>query len=511
MNGRMKVLSAIAIGMGLAIAYVIVTRFTEPSAKANAQAPPDAERDAEHAATALATRVGKLEFTHDFANGFPTHATVAKLYDEIDFQRACQAYLWALPVVSFATWQRVHEQVFGAHSGDMVSYANNDDKQGILTANATTPYLSAFANLTETGPLVVEMPPTGTYGGHCDYWQRPLPEQTAPGAPKPQGSTYLLLAPGQEQPGAEGYRVLRSPTNNVFFGFRVLAVEPKQAKAIVDRLRVYPYAMRHNPPPTRIVSPGGKAWSATPPRGLSYWERLAEVIDKEPVHERDRFFMAMLRPLGIEKGKRFAPDERQQKILTDAALVGEAMAKANTFDKRAGEPYYANARWKLALILDPSQRADNYDQLDERAAWFYEAVTASKAMATKMPGTGSVYLGGYQDKDGDWFDGGQSYRLRIPAKVPTMLFWSVTLYDVDTRCFIKNKEKIADRSSRMDLVKNDDQSVDIYFGPTAPAGFEKNWIPTTPGKGWFAYFRLFLPTAPYFDKSWQLPDIEKVK
>ena len=141
------------------------------------------------------------------------------------------------------------------------------------------------------------------------------------------------------------------------------------------------------PPPARIVMPGGKEWSATPPRGLSYWERLGDILNKEPVQERDRFFMAMLRPLGIEKGKPFTPNQRQQKILTEAALVGEAMAKANTFDKRAGEPYYANARWKLALILDPSQRADSYDQLDERAAWFYEAVTASKAMATKTPGT----------------------------------------------------------------------------------------------------------------------------
>src|SRR5260370_39543572 len=129
------------------------------------------------------------------------------------------------------------------------------------------------------------------------------------------------------------------------------------------------------------------------PRGMKYWEQLAAVIQREPVEDRDRFFMAMLRPLGIEKGKRFAPDERQQKILTDAALVGEAMAKANTFDKRAGEPYYANARWKLALILDPSQRADNYDQLDERAAWFYEAGTASNAMASKRPGTRAVYPG----------------------------------------------------------------------------------------------------------------------
>ena len=62
----------------------------------------------------------------------------------------------------------------------------------------------------------------------------------------------------------------------------------------------------------------------------------------------------------------------------------------------------------------------------------------------------------------------------------------------------------------MDLRKNDDGSVDIYFSSKAPEGFEKNWIPTVPDKGWFTVFRLYGPTEAYFDKTWLLPDIEKV-
>jgi hypothetical protein len=53
-----------------------------------------------------------------------------------------------------------------------------------------------------------------------------------------------------------------------------------------------------------------------------------------------------------------------------------------------------------------------------------------------------------------------------------------------------------------------DRSVDIHFGPTPPDGFESNWIQTNPGEAWFAYFRLYAPLEPYFDKSWPLPDIE---
>ena len=80
-----------------------------------------------------------------------------------------------------------------------------------------------------------------------------------------------------------------------------------------------------------------------------------------------------------------------------------------------------------------------------------------------------------------------------------------------TRYLIQNGKEIADRSSRGDIVKNKDGTVDIYFGPTAPKGREKNWIPTNPSEAWFAYFRLYGPLEPYFNRSWVLPDIEKVK
>jgi hypothetical protein len=71
---------------------------------------------------------------------------------------------------------------------------------------------------------------------------------------------------------------------------------------------------------------------------------------------------------------------------------------------------------------------------------------------------------------------------------------------------------VADISSRKEsLTKNADGSVDLYLGPTAPAGWENNWIETLPDKAWFAYFRLYGPEQPYFDRSWHLPDIEQVQ
>jgi hypothetical protein len=66
-------------------------------------------------------------------------------------------------------------------------------------------------------------------------------------------------------------------------------------------------------------------------------------------------------------------------------------------------------------------------------------------------------------------------------------------------------------SRKKDIVKNADGSIDVYFGPKAPAGKEANWVQTVPGKGWFVYFRFYGPTEAFFNKSWALPDFELVK
>jgi hypothetical protein len=333
-------------------------------------------------------------------------------------------------------------------------------------------------------------------------------EQSPPQRP----GTYLVTAPGQQAPDdVTGYTVRQSPSFNIFLGARLTDADPEQAKQALAQLQMYPYAQRADPPQAEILDVGEKTRSGLPPRGMEYWQRLDDVIQREPLEPHDVFFHAMLRPLGLEKGKPFAPDARQTRIFTEAALVGEAMAKANSADRRfADGRFRPDAHWDFALRLDADDPGAFWDLLDERASWFYEAVGAGAAMVPKRPGPSSAYLSAYKDKAGKWLDGGTTYRLRVPPDAPIKLFWSVTVYDVDTRALILNDQKIADRSSRMDLRKNADGSVDIYTGPQAPAGFEKNWIPTVPGRSWFAYFRFYQPTAAYFDRCWPLPDFEPV-
>src|SRR5580700_8243988 len=456
---RRETMSLLAGAAPAALGVLSVAGLTTPGHAQEAKPGRRASATGQDGPHIIETRIGRLEFTHDFANGYPTEATIDKLYDERDFQRACQAYLWALPAVAFRSWQRGTTQQLGARNGQVVAILSYEARRGILTANATTPYYIGFADLSG-GSLVLEMPARGVQGAINDSWQRAIPGTDASGK-------YLVLAPGQVEPSdATGYIVRRSPTVNVFLGVRLTDADPERAREALSHLQMYPYAQRDNPQKMDILDAGTKAWSGLPPRGIEYWQRVDDVIQAEPIKARDIFFHDMLRPLGLEKGKPFRPDARQAKILTDAALVGEAMAKANSADRRfKNDKYRPDAHWDFALLLDADAPDSFWNLLDERASWFYEAVGAGAAMAPKRPGPSSAYLSAYKDKAGQWLDGGRSYRLRVPPNPPIELFWSVTLYDIDTRALILNQQKIADRSSRMDLRKNEDGSVDIYCGP----------------------------------------------
>jgi hypothetical protein len=454
------------------------------------------------------SRLGKVELK----NGYPTDATAKTIYNDIDFQRACQAYLWALPLMAMQQWQQEQREKFGAGNLDFVDYLTFTDKLGLLTANATTPYLMAFPNLKESGPLVMEIPPGPTAGGVVDFWQRPISDSGQTGPDKGAGGKYLILGPGDPDMNPDGYYVFRSSTVNIWVAHRVLDPNREKALATMAAIRIYPYSQRDNPPTTPHLRPNGRKWSGTQPRGLAYWEGLSKVIGQEPAQERDRMILGMLPPLGIEKGKPFNPDARQKQILIEASQVGEVMARTIGFDKRfEGVKVWPGKQWDISLFLkETSQEAPNYTQLDERTSWFYEAVGVSVGMMGRTVGFGQVYLEASKDAQGQWLDGGKNYQQHVPPNAPVAQFWSFTVYDNESRCFVDTGVQ-PDRSSRDNIVKNADGSVDLYFGPKPPKGKpETNWIETIPGKGWFTYFRLYGPTQAYFDRSWVLPDIEEV-
>lgn len=454
------------------------------------------------------------ESGYQFENGYPSRETAEKLYDEMDYQRATQAYLWALPAVGYKALYDAQSKTFGAANGDVVFYRDLKDKAGMLTPNITTLYAFSFWDLAKQGPLVVDVPAGLTAGGVMDIWQQPITDMGQTGPDKGSGGKYLILPPGSEPMTAAGYYVVQSPSNQVWFGTRGLDPDKAVAEATVRKHRIYSWNQRDKAPETKYLEVAGKDWQSAQPNTLEYWRLLAELYANEPVAPRDRMMFGMLKALGISPGQAFKPDARQARILTEAAKTGDLMARTIAYEKRfEGATVYPGKQWEYAVKFDLNQEDPEQTrvQFDERASWFYEAIGMSAGMQGRIVGFGQVYLETSKDKDGNWLDGGKTYKMRVEPNPPVRQFWSITLYDNLTRGPLITDQGAADLSSRKpDLVTNADGSVDVYFGPERPDG-ATNWIKTTAGKGWFPYFRFYAATEPYFDKSWQLNDIERVK
>ena len=487
-------------------------------ASACGQAPttpaPSSAPTASASADTVETRLGALAFEQ----GFPTEETTKKVFDEIDYQRAVQAFLWAYPAVSFEAIRVALERDLGVGYNDLMIADNYADPKGVwLTANDTTIYGMANVDLGVSGPMVVEIPPGAIVGIIEDFWQRSISDVGLPGPDAGKGGKFLILPPGYkgDRP-TNGYYVLQGTMNNYNIMVRGILVNNDQAGAVqnVKRVKVYPYGERSNPKPNTFVSMSGKVMHTLPPAGLTYWELLSAFINNNPVHDRDLFYMGMLKPLGIEKGQPFKPDARQRAILEEAARIGDAMGRVMLFEGpdrfRQREPF-PGTKWHWVFQVNPVQQTDTYGQVDERLHYTYGAIYTTPALGLMKAGPGGNYVQAFRDKDGNRFDGGKPYRLRVPANAPAEAFWSLTLYDAQTRSMIQNVSNDSARSSLDTLDANPDGSVDLHFGPAAPAGNASNWIETVPGKGYYLMMRFYSPKAGLFDGTWKLPDVEVTK
>ena len=196
--------------------------------------------------------------------------------------------------------------------------------------------------------------------------------------------------------------------------------------------------------------------------------------------------------------------------------MANATARALSFRPRSKTVYiYDDSTWYTAFdggdyrwLIEDGKGGRN---LDARTFFFYVATVNTPAMVKEMIGVGSQYALNVLDNEGAYLDGSQNYKLNIPKDVPAKDFWSIVVYDPQTRSELQTDQPFPSRNSkRNQMAVNEDGSVDIYFGPKPPAGKESNWIQTVPGKGWFLCLRLYGPLKPWFDKSWRPGEIEKL-
>ncbi|MEE4218190.1 MAG: DUF1254 domain-containing protein [Xanthomonadales bacterium] len=460
------------------------------------------------------SRLGALEYEA----GYPTTGTVNTLYDELDFQRAVQAYLWALPMASYGAMAEA-QWALGADSHTViVADKLAEPRQLALTANQDTVYMGGVLDLRE-GPIVMELPP-GLLGTMNNIWQQPLVDLGGPFSPEQnRGGKFLILPPGYDGPLPEmHHHTAQSDTNIVVFYLRAIPQTREDIPKLVELIHTYrQYKLEDaaNPPETRFVSLAGKDTNYLTNEGFAYFETLARYINENPPRPQDMAMLGVLETLGIVHGQPFEPDERMKVILTEAATVGRAMAEALAFAPRVPQEivyaYPGERHWKKIFFADPTFHEPEYLAIDLRTKYAFEAIGTAKSMVVSVPGQGSQYIGAYQDADGNWLTGDNSYRIHLPKGVPANMFWSLTVYDNDTRSMIRNQHGRPLVGSVHGAVPNKDGSFDLYFGPSQPADVpEDNWVQTMPGKGWFVYLRLYGPEQSYFDQTWVPGDAEKL-
>jgi hypothetical protein len=462
------------------------------------------------------TRVGTLEFF----DGIPTKETAALLYDNLDYLRGVETFLNGLPAASLEAIRRGQESIGVKNYNQVLIFDQLMDSNPLfLTGNTDTVYCSSFFDLNKEGPMVIEIPPGTGPGTVNDAFFRFVIDTGPPGPDRAKGGKYLILPPGYEGEVPEGYFTAKSTSGVNWIILRGFLKDGKpdfSSKLFREGLKIYPHAKASNPPAMEFFNGSEKVFNTIHSTDYNFFEELHAVIDREPIEMLEPQLRGIFSAIGIQKGMPFAPDARMKKLLTRAAEVANATARTIFWYERDKSAFlYEGSYWKRGFVGNSYEYLKDEGMggrnLDARAQFFYFATVNTPAMAWKLIGKGSQYAWGYLDAEGNYLDGAKTYRLNLPKDPPAEKFMSVVVYDSQTRSELQTSQPYPSKNNKRDkMITNIDGSIDLYFGPKAPAGKEANWIQTVPGKGWFSVLRLYSPTEAWFDKTWRPGEIEEI-
>lgn len=449
-----------------------------------------------------------------------THSALAKerweTHPNLFHRRAAEAAIWGMPLVNFQAMRTGLAADLGMKPNDVVYFSRpQDNRLQITTPNNSSLYVITYFSVKD-GPVVLEIPPegdgVGLFGTIGDAWQRPIMDVGKAGFDKGGGGKYLIVGPGYDGPYPDGYFTFHTKTYNNNYLLRVLVPDfgkenLAKANAYVQGLKVYPFVEANNPPKQRFIDGYGKDVNAIWSWDASFYQRLNEMIQGEPVEERDRAMMGLLRTIGIEKGRPYKTSKGK-----DAALkrsIRDAHKDMFSFVIGDTQKWWKESYW--GSLIDPkiqlhqfSYDLPGYVDIDTRALLYSIGFSS-----VKFPGAGTMYMFGMKDADGELLRGERSYQLTVPANVPVRDFWSLVVHGSDTAAFLPGLPKPGVNSTDAGVIENKDGSVTLYLSPEAPKGKEANWIPTLPDVPYFSVFRFYGPEPAVFDRSYVLPDIEK--
>lgn len=444
------------------------------------------------------------------------------LVNDLYYNNAIQAYILTLPILNTIGMRDGSEAKFGAGYNVLPIWKERmDSRTWVPTPNADVVYSMSYLDLKKDGPLVVAAPPN-VIGMFTDFYQHTITDVGAIGPDRARGGLYLLLPPDYDGDIPKGYFAVRSSTYNVFLFFRTVMAkgpdgpDPAPAAALAETTRVYPlWAMEKDVKPMDFPDASGQRISMMYPVDGSFWTKLKDYIDYEPIASIDPVTRGVLATIGIVKDQPFQPTEKQRELLEKAVLTAPQMILANRqlgrTDKR--NLYYKDRQYENIWAGGTAEwNQGSYLDVLQRASYFQFAYSSAPAMVMRTLDAGSKYPFTARDVDGNFLDGSQSYKLRLPPNPPAKLFWAVTAYNVTDGSMPETEQLLPSINAFYNVKTNDDGSVDLYFGPKLPANAPKsNFIQTVEGRNFIAAVRLYGTGSAFFDQTWKPDDLVKVK
>jgi hypothetical protein len=455
---------------------------------------------------------------YQFKDGYPLPETAQRALDDADYQRAITAYRFWYPSVSVEGIFHGNRAI-GIKDNQAIGIAAAGPRQVGFTLNSDTPYGSGVIDVSD-GPMVIELPPGAYIGLVNDHYQGWVLDMGLPGPDAGKGGKHLVVPPGYSGEVPAGYLVGHSLSFKNLLAIRALPIkgDVEGAMNALRAIKIYPLVTAGNLPPIEIVDSTPRVMDSTCLKwedNIQFWAVLHQIIQSEPIVEKFLPMYGLLAAIGIEKDKPFAPDARMKNILERAAKDGRDQLLVAAFNSARPDRFaWPDRRWEWVGLVPGSAQFETPAGIDleARDRWFAQAIVTSPAMFRRTPGAGSLYWLAARDNRGEFLDGAKTYKLAIPQPVPDKLFWSVTAYDAQTRSEVQTEQDKAALRSMFELKDvTGTAPVELYFGPNARTDQENRWIKTVPGRGWFAYLRIYGPEGPAFDGSWKPGDFEEVK
>jgi len=404
---------------------------------------------------------------------------------------ARDAYIYTLPLIELAA-TRQRGQALGHRMGVFahVRHLANHRHRAVTTPNTDTLYSTAQIDLS-AGPVTIALPATGERYlslGLMDAYTNNfaiLGTRTT----GPDGATFRVVGPAE---AAEGWNVIRAPTNHVWALARILVEGPHDLEAA----REVQAAISLQGPASEAPRP-----CATRSDGWQeYFASAVALMAANPPPVTDLAILRKMAPLGLLDGfdpARFAPAEAAE----IEAGVADGRKAVRGGGGLGGEAFIGG--WSY-----PSARLGDFQQ-----DYALRGAVALGGLAA-LPPAEAMYLQAEGPEPGRLFDGTKAWRLHFPAggHLPVNSFWSLSLYETtdDGQYFFwdnpLNRYAIGDRTPG--LKTNADGSLDIWIGHGDPGQErEGNWLPA-PAAPFALFMRAYLPKPELLQGYYRMPPLE---